>query len=280
MKFHEVATFLILVCSCSSLERKPDSSAKCYPIPFDHIWFRIPADTYNEMGKSTYFGANKLGFFEPDKSPTGTYYGHYLTGEYHTVEIFEEKMSHTPEPLGIGFLSETQGCLVDIHNRLVSVLPNGFDLKPDASWGRYTQLKDSPEIALWVTELKPSYVGDPGSLIDRRAWARWNRRTNKDPYSGEYNFIKVSQVTWNLPKVKILQLSKIFLALGWKQIGEHSFEYDNTRVTFNVVEEKLKPRNYLDSVGLELRNVEQGKVFKHLNVESRKSPPELLMRPL
>jgi hypothetical protein len=163
----------LLLASCTSSPNLAPSPDQCYPVPFDHIWVRIPNSTYEEMKGSSYFGDNNLSFYEPNKSPLGTYYGHYITGEFHTLEIFEEKMSYTTEPLGIGFLSETQECLLEIHKRISDILPNSFELKPDADWGRFTQLKNSPEVALWVTELKPAYVGDPELLINRKAWARW-----------------------------------------------------------------------------------------------------------
>ncbi len=226
-------------------------AADCFPVPFDHFWFRVDQKTYKKIGSSTYFQDERFSFYEPNKSPLGTYYGHYLTGTLHNLEIFEEAMPAVPEPIGIGFLSERAGCLTKIHAKL-SKLKARFTLKPDADWGRFTELEKNKSLAIWVSELKPSYVGAPDGAINRAAWMKKIRLMNGDTSKEPYNFQKFKEVVWRLSANDANLLAEVFTALGWKKNDKYSFAHDGTTVIIEVSKDIL-PTQILKSLSLELR---------------------------
>lgn len=225
--------------------------AQCFPVPFDHFWFRVDSQTYKKMGQSSYFRDEQFSFFEANKSPVGTYFGHYLTGNLHNLEIFEESMPNREEPIGIGFLSEKTGCLKEIHARLNKKIKKQFSMMPDADWGGFTQLERNPSIAIWVSELKAAYVGSPDASIDRSAWMKRIRQMNNDPYQGAYNFHKIKKVIWRLNSNDADLLKDVFDALGWQSIGKDTFSYDGSTVIIKT-SKNIPATRALKSLSLEL----------------------------
>lgn len=201
----------------------------CFPVPFDHFWFRVDKATYKKMGESSYFRDESFSYFEPNKSPWGQHYGHYITGNLHHLEIFDEAMPTRPEPLGIAFISEKAGCLAEIHAKLTK-LGRPFEMQPDADWGRYTEAQKNKSLAVWVAEMKPAYVGAPDGAVDRAAWIHRMRKMNGDTFEGEHNFQKIKEVVWRMDVSDIQFLEKVLTALGWGKKAPHTFALDGTQV--------------------------------------------------
>lgn len=259
--------FLVLASAQSWAKEKG-----CFPVPFDHFWFRVDKDSYQKMGASTYFADERFSYFEPNKKPWGTHYGHYVTGNLHHLEIFDEDMPTRSEPIGIGFQSEKAGCLAEIHARL-NKLGRPFTMQPDADWGRFTEAQKNDSLAVWVAEMKPAYVGAPDGAVDRAAWIRRMKKMNGDPSDGQHNFERVREVVWRLEKKDAEFLGKVLKTLGWRKASGRTYELDHTRVMLETA--RVSATQSLRSLTLELRRPYKGIDLGAFQSEASEDPPRV-----
>jgi hypothetical protein len=237
---------LIALSACASSRTLRAPSSSCFPVAFDHIYFKTDAASFERIGKSHVFSENGFAFFEPHKKPRGTYEGHYITGQEHYLEILPEKTPFANQAIGIGFISEKVGCVNAIESMLKKSLPSGFTRAPDESWGSFMDHK-SNGLWVWVFESTPAYVGK-GESIARRDYLRAIRSKNGDQ-TPEYDFVRFREVRIALPDRDLATLSRVFAALGWKTVALNVFESKGTRIVLE--NSSLRPR----LVSLELQTV-------------------------
>ena len=227
-----------LIASCSSW-KVVDSSNKCFPVMFDHIYFKVDPLTFKEIGKSEVFSSNEFSFFEPHKKPRKTYEGHYITGQQHYLEILSENDNFAKQPIGIGFLSEEVGCINVIEKALKKVSP--FKRVPNRTWGAFMDMQ-TPNFWFWVFEPASDDSGK-GKKLSRYNYLKEIRRKNGDTKE-KYNFKEIGQIRILLPEPEIKTASSILKALGWKKFKSNIYFAKDTVIVFipSKRKEKLEPR--------------------------------------
>jgi hypothetical protein len=268
---------MLLFFGCSSRNQiiSSEKNRNCFPVPFDHFWFRVDKNTYDKIAKSDYFKQGHFSFFEPNKSPWGKHFGHYITGELHHLEVFVEEMPTNPEPLGIGFIAESPGCLKQIHEKLSS-LDRSFIMKSEANWGTYTQLEENKSLAVWVSELKPEYINAPDGSIGRESWLKKMREMNSDPYKGKTKFKKIKKVTWAMEQSDLEFLGLLFVTLGWNKLDLNIFEYDGTTVVLQKTN-RIHPNQALKELILQLNESHHTAELGSIRTLLTSSPKEILI---
>ncbi len=201
----------ILLLSCSSLKKN-----NCELTSFDHLWLKVPDSTFNKIGKSDYFSKENFSFFEPFKSPKGTYKGHYINGNEQYLEIFNKGNNNPDRAFGIGFYNSNPDCFDYIETK---ISPK-FNRSEDQDWGKFMDLKFK-DAWYFVYEPSSNYL-NIGEDKSRSNYLR-KIREKADNYKRSYNFNNIEELVLESSNENLSRLSEILLSLGWKRKSDNTY---------------------------------------------------------